>query len=471
MFAGTADLLIAGGTVVTDAWSKRAAVVVVGGRIKAIVDSAADAAQIPAVRRIDATGRLVMPGGVDPHCHVGIRVGSYTTLDTYASASLAALAGGTTTIVDFAIPAPGQDPLEALKERLSLAGSSRCDYAEHGCINAPMSNVPATVRALADAGVRTIKLFTTYRGILMVDIETIAAVMAAMNDVDGLTYVHAEANDLVEEAQLQAVNAARIGAAGHAATRPEAAEERAVADVLGAAERTHAAVYFVHQSTPGAIDLVQAARARGLHAFTESCPHYLTLDDSRYGSAHPERWVCCPPLRNRQTVDALDTRGEMGLIDTVGSDHCCYDSAQKAERADDVREMPNGLPGVETRLPVIFDRFVATGRITPERFVAMVATNPARLNGLYPRKGTIAVGSDADLVILDPQASRTVSAAHLHMETDYSPYEGMAVRGWPSTVIANGTVVVDDGRLIDPGPVGEFISAEAMHPPYLPHPS
>lgn len=471
MFAGTADLVIEGGTVVTDGWSKRAAVVVVGGRIEAIVDSAEEARQIAAVRRIDATARLVIPGGVDPHCHIGIRVGSYTTLDTYPSASLAALAGGTTTIVDFAIPAVGQDPLEALQERLSLGRTSRCDYAEHGCINGPSSNIPATVRALADAGIRTIKLFTTYRGSLMVDIETIAGVMAAMNDVGGLTYVHAEANDLVEEAQLQAVKGARIGAAGHAATRPEAAEERAVADVLGAAERTNAAVYFVHQSTPGAVDLVQAARARGLQAFTESCPHYLTLDDSRYGSAHPERWVCCPPLRSRQTVDALDARCEMGLIDTVGSDHCCYDSAQKAERADDVREMPNGLPGVETRLPVIFDRFVATGRITPERFVGMVATNPARLNGLYPRKGTIAVGSDADVLVFDPQASRTLSAAELHMETDYSPYEGLSITGWPSTVIAKGRVVVDEGRLVDPGPVGEFIAAGAMHAPYLPRPS
>jgi dihydropyrimidinase len=161
-------------------------------------------------------------------------------------------------------------------------------------------------------------------------------------------------------------------------------------------------------------------------------------------------------------------RAELGLIDTVGSDHCCYDTVQKAERADDVREMPNGLPGVETRLPVVFDRFVATGRISPERFVAMVATNPARLNGLYPRKGTIAVGSDADLVIFDPQASRTVAAAELHMETDYSPYEGLTVTGWPSTVVAGGRVVVDDGHVIDPGPVGEFIEAGAMEPPYLP---
>ena len=152
MFAGTADLLIEGGTVVTDGWSKRAAVVVTGGRINAIIESPEEAARIPAVRRIDATGRLVIPGGVDPHCHVGTRVGSYTTRDTYATASLSALAGGTTTIVDFAIPGPGQDPVEALEERLAFAGTSRCDYAEHGCFNGPTSSIAATVRALADAG-------------------------------------------------------------------------------------------------------------------------------------------------------------------------------------------------------------------------------------------------------------------------------------------------------------------------------
>ena len=328
---------------VTDGTSRQATVAIRGGRIETVID-ATESTQLPGERRIDASGCLVMPGGVDPHCHVGIAVGAYTTLDDYASASLAALAGGTTTIVDFAIPGPESDPLAALDARLAMATDSRCDYAQHGCIASAQTDVARTVHELADRGVRTIKLFTTYRGVLMVETDTIESVMTALRDVGGLAYVHAEANNLVEDAQRQADAAGRIGAGGHAETRPEDAEERAVADVLAAAERAGAPVYFVHQSTPGAIELVTRARGRGVAAFTESCPHYLTLDDSRYRGEHPERYVCCPPLRSRATVDALADCAVQGLVDSVGSDNCCYDTRQKTERADDVREMPNGLP-------------------------------------------------------------------------------------------------------------------------------
>jgi dihydropyrimidinase len=251
----------------------------------------------------------------------------------------------------------------------------------------------------------------------------------------------------------------QIGAGGHAATRPLESEARAVSEVIELAKRNEAPVYFVHQSTPEVVDVVARAHQAGVRAFSESCPHYLTLDDSLYGSAHPERWVCCPPLRARAIVDSLDECVVAGLIDSIGSDHCCYSAAQKSERADDVRVMPNGLPGVETRLSVIFDAFVASGRISPERFVALVAANPARLNGIYPRKGTIAPGSDADIVIFDPDEVRPVSATTMHMKTDYSPYEGRSVRGWPVTVLSRGEVVVDNGRLLDPGPVGEFVAA------------
>jgi len=450
------DIVVRGGTVVTDSWSGPATVVISGDRISGVLDGAAE---VDAARTVDATGMLVLPGGVDAHCHVGLPLGAYTTRDTFSSATIGALAGGTTTIVDFAIPGPGEDPLAVLRRRLAEAETSRCDYAMHGCISSPDGSIPATVHAFAEAGVRTVKLFTTYRDLLMVDLPTVRQVMTALSDVDGLTYVHAEANDLVEEAQRKAERAGRIGASGHAGTRPPAAEERAVADVLGAAEHTGAPVYFVHQSTPGAVDLVVAARQRGVRAFSESCPHYLTLAADRYADPAAERWVCCPPLRDRSTVDELDRRLEMGFVDTVGSDHCCYDSVQKAEHADDVRQMPNGMPGVETRLPVVFDRFVASGRISAERFVALTAAMPARLNGLYPRKGTIAPGSDADLVVFDPAATRAVTAGALHMQTDYSPYEGREVTGWPVTVLSRGRVVVDRGGLQDPGPVGEFVAA------------
>jgi dihydropyrimidinase len=450
------DLVIRGGTVVTDSWSGAATVTVAGGRITGVLDPATgvDGAEV-----LDATGLLVMPGGVDPHCHVAVPLGEFVTLDSFESASLAALAGGTTTIIDFAIPATGEGSIAALEAKLAMAKDSRCDYAFHGCINAPRPDIADVVRRYVEEGVRTVKLFTTYRGLLMVEIDTIEQVMRALNEVSGLTYVHAESNQLVEAAQAEAEAAGRIGAAGMARTRPEAAEARAVQEVLGAAERTGAPVYFVHQTIPAAVDEVIAARQRGVRAFSESCPHYLTLDSGRYAGEAAERWVCCPPLRGAATVAELGRRLEMGFVHTVGSDHCCYDSAQKAERADDVREMPNGMPGVETRLPVVFDRFVATGRISAERFVALTAAEPARLNGLYPRKGTIAPGSDADLVVFDPAATRVVTAGALHMQTDYSPYEGRTVTGWPVTVLSRGRVVVDAGTVRDPGPVGEFLPA------------
>jgi dihydropyrimidinase len=453
------DLVIRGGTVVTDSWSGAATVIVDGGRVTALLDPGGGQDDMQATEILDATGLLVLPGGVDPHCHVAVPLGEFVTLDSFETASLAALAGGTTTIIDFAIPGPGEGPISALEAKLAMAKASRCDYAFHGCINAPDPDIPDVVRHYGESGVRTVKLFTTYRGLLMVEIDTVERVMRALNEMSGLTYVHAESNELVEAAQAEAAAAGRIHAAGMARTRPEAAEARAVEEVLGAAERTGAPVYFVHQTIPAAVDGVIAARQRGVPAFSESCPHYLVLDDTCYEGEHPERFVCCPPIRDRAAMTDLGNRLAMGYVHTVGSDHCCYDTGQKQLRAHDVRAMPNGLPGVETRLPVVWDAYVASGRISPERFVAITAANPARLNGLYPRKCTIAPGADADLVLFDPSVSKTVRSSELHMESDYTPYEGRHVSGWPRTVLAGGRVVVRDGEVSDPGPVGRFLPA------------
>jgi dihydropyrimidinase len=376
--------VIRGGTVVTDSWSGAATVTVAGGRITGVLDPATE---VDGAEVLDATGLLVMPGGVDPHCHVAVPLGEFVTLDSFESASLAALAGGTTTIIDFAIPATGEGSIAALEAKLAMAKDSRCDYAFHGCINAPGPDIADVVRRYVEEGVRTVKLFTTYRGLLMVEIDTIEQVMRALNAVSGLTYVHAESNQLVEAAQAEAESAGRIGAAGMARTRPEAAEARAVQEVLGAAERTGAPVYFVHQTIPAAVDEVIAARQRGVRAFSESCPHYLVLDESCYAGEHPERYVCCPPIRSRAAVDVLGDRLAKGYVHTVGSDHCCYDTGQKELRAHDVRAMPNGLPGVETRLSVVWDAYVASGRISPERFVAVMAAGPGPAERALPAQG------------------------------------------------------------------------------------
>ena len=456
------DLVITGGTVVTDSWSGLASVVVVGERVEALLDPSVDVEALGAARVIDASGQYVLPGGVDPHCHLAIPLGAFLTLDTFESASLAALAGGTTTVVDFAIPVVGQDPVAALDEKLAMAVESRCDYAFHGVLNAHPANVDDVVSAFVDRGVRTIKLFTTYRGELMVSIETIESVMRALSAVSGLTYIHAEENAAIEAAQAVAAEQGRIDARGMAASRPAEAEEQAVVEVLAAARRAGAPVYFVHQSIPSAVDLVAEARSEGMHAYSESCPHYLALDDSCYDGDHPERFVCCPPIRDASTVAVLGQRLADGMVHTVGSDHCCYSSGQKEQASHDVRIMPNGLPGVETRMSVTWNEFVRPGLITPEDFVRVMSSNPARLNGLYPRKGTIEPGADADIVVFDPNETRTVAIGDLHMHTDYTPYEGRSVTGWPTTVVMRGRVVVHGGVVTDPGPTGRLQRSEEI---------
>lgn len=453
-----ATIAIVGGTLVNADWSGRGTILIRDGKIGAVVDAAQ---RIPPHTDIvlDAQGKLVMPGGVDPHCHVENTIGSFTTRDDYAAASIAALHGGTTTIVDFAIPLPGQAPIDAVVQRRKMAQLSRCATALHGCVVEWDDTVPQQIHRMAEEGVRTIKLFTTYRDDVMANPDTVLHVMQSLKEISGMAYVHAEADHLIVEAQASGVRQHRMSAESHAATRPGIAEAAAVAEVLSIAESINAPVYFVHQTTGVAVDLVRAARRRGVHAYTETCPHYLSLDDALYAGPNPERFVCCPPLRSRDEVDKLMETLLRRDVETVGSDHCCFDTAQKLEKTQDVRQMPNGMPGVELRLPVTFSELVATGRLAPERFVALNSANPSRLNGLYPRKGVIAPGADADLVILDPAVTNRIKAAELHMLTDYSPYEDREVTGWPTIVISAGRIVINDGKFTDPGEIGEPLNA------------
>jgi dihydropyrimidinase len=458
-FPQPADVVVHGGTVVNAGGAGPATVVVSGGRIVAV--QAPELPLPPHERASDATGRLVIPGGVDPHCHIGQRLGEYAQLDDYAGASVAALWGGTTTVVDFAIPDPGQSPIDAVHERRELAAVSRCDTALHGCVVSWDDTTAKQIAAMAEGGVRTIKLFTTYKDVVMAAPDTVLEVMRTLHAQGGIAYVHAEANHVIEDAQDLAAAANRADAGHHPITRPELAEAAAVAEVLATAEHVGAPVYFVHQTTAEAVDLVRAARRRGVRAYTETCPHYLTLDEGTYAGEHPERYVCCPPLRAPETVAGLRARALTGDVDALGSDHCCYSTAQKSEHSDDVRIMPNGLPGVETRLPVTFTRLVAEGGMPVERFAAMFATNPARLNGLTG-KGVIAPGADADIVVLDPRARRRVSVSDLHMQSDYTPYEGRELTGWAQTVLSAGRVVLDADGFHDPGPVGRTLHADPI---------
>ena len=449
------ELVIANSTVVNAHGRQSAHIVVRDGRIAALVDAAESVPD--AARTIDAAGKLVIPGGVDGHCHVAQVTGRFRTLDDYRTTSTAALWGGTTTIIDFGIPRDAQEtPLAAVLHKKELATESRCDVALHGAVVSWDETVPWQLEQLAAEGVRSVKMYTTNRGTTKAEGGTILKVMREMVRLDGLTYIHAEHDPIIADCTEQHAQDGRIGIEHLHRTRPELAEEISVKETLAMAEYTTAPVYFVHQSTPGAVDLVTEARKRGIEAYSETCPHYVTLDDSVYGSAFPEWFACCPPMRNAQTVAALNKRLASGAIHTMSSDHSCYDLSQKRERTDDVRAMPHGLPGVETRMPVTFTAMTAAGA-SVEDFVEVFSAGPARINAV-PGKGRIAEGFDADLVIFDPVEERTVDGGALHMGTDFSPFDGKKLTGWPAVVVSNGRVVLDANGFHDPGAAGRFLA-------------
>ena len=450
------DLVIRNGTVVDSTWEGPADVFIAEGRIVALGEPGARLAGSEATE-IDATGRLVLPGGVDPHCHVGFTSGAFTSKDDYAQCTTAAVFGGTTTIVDFAIPSRGETPADKVAGQREAASQGLCDSALHACVTEWDDTTEEQLASLVADGIVTVKMFTTYRGESMASSETILSTMKALKPLGGMAWVHCESNVMIEDAQARCAARNRVAAADMPSTRPELAETASVAEVVALAESAQAPVYIVHQSTPAAVEVAAAARRRGVLAVTEVVTHHLTLPEDRYAGPEPERFVCSPPLRRNEEVAELGSLLFTGEVATIGSDHCCYDLDQKRVRRDDVRAMPNGLPGVETRLPVIFSEFVANRSLPRTRFVELTAANPARVNGLYPRKGSLMPGADADIAIWNPSEQWMLTAADLHMATDYTPYEGRVMTGRPETVLVGGRVVVHDGALVDSAPRGRHI--------------
>jgi dihydropyrimidinase len=452
------DTIIRNGTVVTATDTYPADVAIEKGKIVAL------GANLPAENAsamIDASGKLVLPGGIDVHTHLDMPFGGTTSADDFETGTRAAAFGGTTTLIDFAIQYKGQRLRQAFDTWMSKAANKAvCDYAFHCIVTDVSGGQLAEMNDLVHEGVTSFKLFMAYPGVFMLDDGSIFKALQTTSKNGGLVCMHAENGSAIDVIVQQALAQGKKAPKYHALTRPTTAEAEATARAIALAEMAGAPIYIVHLSCNDALEKVREARDRGLPVYAETCPQYLYLSIENFDAPGFEgaKYVFTPPLREKWHQEKLWNGLTRDHLQVVSTDHCpfCF-KEQKELGRDDFTKIPNGGPGVEHRMSLIFSGGVAGGRFSLNRFVELTSTMPAKLFGLYPRKGTIAVGSDADLVIFDPKRKHTISAKTHHMRVDYSMFEGIEVTGMPDTVLARGRVVVDRDKFLGSAGHGEFL--------------
>ncbi|MGH9795665.1 MAG: dihydropyrimidinase [Candidatus Acidiferrales bacterium] len=452
------DLIIQNGTVVTAADTFAADVGIVGDTIAAIGKGLpTDGAQ----RVINAQGRLVLPGGIDVHTHLDMPFGGTTSADDFESGTIAAAHGGTTTLIDFAIQYKGQSLRTAFDTWMKKAdGKAVADYAFHCIVTDLQAAQMEEMKQLVREGVSSFKLFMAYPGVFMLDDASIFKAMTVAAQCGGLICMHAENGGAIDVIVQRALAEGKKAPKYHALTRPTTAEAEATGRAIALAEMAGAPVYIVHLSCNEALEKVREARDRGLPAYAETCPQYLYLSLENFDAPGFEgaKYVFTPPLREKWHQEKLWQGLAKDDLQVVSTDHCpfCF-KEQKELGKDDFTKIPNGGPGIEHRMSLVYSGGVAAGRFSPNRFVQLTATAPAKLFGLYPRKGTIAVGSDADIVIFDPNAEEVISAQTHHMRVDYSMFEGIKVKGVPKLVLARGHVIIDNGKFTGRPGAGAFL--------------
>ncbi len=455
-------VLIRNGHIFTAVDSYTADILLDNGKIRTIgIDLEAEAD-----KTIDAAGKYVIPGGVDPHTHLDFPFGGTVSADDFRTGTIAAAVGGTTSIVDFAVQKRGHSLSQALEEWHQKAGGrAAIDYGFHMIVQDLPDSRLAELDDMVGQGVTSFKMFMAYKGAVMVDDDTIFRAMVRAADNGALVCLHAEHGDMIDVLVKGALAKGNTAPKFHASTRPTITEAEATHRAIRMAEVAGAPVYFVHLSCADALQEVQAARSRQKYVYAETCPQYLTLDNSRYDQEGFEgaKYVLTPPLRDKWHQAELWNGLRRDDLQVVSTDHCAFRfSDQKTMGKDDFSKIPNGGPGIENRFSLLYTNGAASGLLTMNRLVEIFSTTPAKLFGLFPRKGTIAVGSDADIVVFDPNQESVISAQTHHMNVDYNLYEGMKVKGVPQVVVAGGQVVVEDGKYIGAPGSGRFLKRSAM---------
>ncbi|WP_046901756.1 dihydropyrimidinase [Gluconobacter oxydans] len=442
-------LLIKGGTVVTSERRFRADVLCDdGGKIAAVQ---ADMEAPTGSTIVYADGLLVMPGGIDPHTHMEMPFMGTTASDDFYTGTAAGLAGGTTSIIDFVIPEHGQSLHDAWKTWRSKAEKASADYGFHVAVTHWDEQVHQDMETLVrNCGVNSFKHFMAYKNALMVDDETFLNSMRRAGELGALCTVHAENGDAVSFLQETLLKAGNTGPAAHPLSRPSSVEGEAAQRAITLAAVSNTPLYIVHVSTREATEAIATARLRGLQVYGEVLPQHLVFDDSVYQSSDwlkASRYVMSPPFREKSHQQSLWGGLSSGQLHTTATDHCCFCRSQKEMGLTNFTRIPNGVPGIEDRMSILWHYGVVGGKITPEQFVALTSTNTARIFNIHSRKGMIVEGADADIVLWDPSASRTISAATHHQNVDYNIYEGMSVTGVAKKTISQSRILWDDGTL------------------------
>src|SRR5450755_1993077 len=452
------DTIIKNGTVVTATDTYIADVAIANGKVFAV---GTDLPVENATKILDASNKLVLPGGIDVHTHLDMPFGGTTSADDFETGTRAAAFGGTTTLIDFAIQYKGQQLRQAFDTWMSKAASKAvCDYAFHCIVTDVSGGQLSEMNDLVHEGVTSFKLFMAYPGVFMLDDGSIFKALQNTAAAGAMVCMHAENGGAIDVIVQQALAEGKRAPKYHALTRPTTAEAEAVGRAIALAEMAGAPLYIVHLSCEDALAKIREARDRGLPVYAETCPQYLylSLENMDAPGFEGAKYVFTPPLREKWHQEKLWNGLKHDHLQVVSTDHCpfCF-KEQKELGRDDFTKIPNGGPGIEHRLSLVYTGGVHGGRFSPNRFVQLVSTAPAKLFGLFPRKGTIAVGSDADLVVFDPNEEQLISAATHHMRVDYSMFEGIHVKGVSKTVLSRGRTIVENGKFVGKAGSGEFI--------------